>query len=725
MITSRGQAKVMDFGLAQVVSQPALNESEVETKSLLTERGIVGTVPYMSPEQINGQPIDTRSDIFSFGAVLYEALTGERAFKGSSSITILAAVLEHDPKPIPSRIPDRVANTIVRCLRKDPSERYQTMTELKAALEELRGAPHSAVRVSSWLRRWGWAAITAILLLGGIVGLVLWQPWRTTKSGEPFQAEALTTLPGVERSPSLNPEGTHVTFGWAEPEKNQDIYVQLIGQDKPMRLTTDPRDDYEPVWSPDGKWICFFRSEPPAPTGLRSRELRIIPPLGGTERKLADIRSQDFYPHVEYLAWSQDSNSLVVTDSTGEGMPNALFVISLETGEKRQLTNPQSPVIADTSPAVSPDGRSLIFLRRTTWGSGELQLLQLGSGLTAAGEPRRLTDVSTRADFPAWMPDGNEIIFSSKGSLWRLNVTADDMPARIPYVGDDGFMPVLSRSSKGEVRLVYVRSSWDGNFWRIDTSAPGAPATSKPVPAISSTKGEYHCMFSPDGSRVAFTSTRTGDAEIWVSDPDGSNAVKLTSLHAQDSNCPYWSPDGQWITFSSNGEGEFDVYVVSATGGKPRRLTTHPSIDIAPKFSRDGRWIYFSSMRTGDYRVWKMPADGGDAIQVTPNHGFGGAVESPDGSNIYYHISSVQSPLWRLSRSGGQPIKVLDRIVWFNWWLFGNGLYYIDQLKEETRLQYLNFATGKSTIIATNLGPVSAGLTASQIGKAWCRGRGS
>ncbi|HEY3125252.1 MAG TPA: hypothetical protein VGK70_14470, partial [Thermoanaerobaculia bacterium] len=447
----------------------------------------------------------------------------------------------------------------------------------------------------------------------------------------------------------------------------------------------------------------------------------LIPPLGGLERKLADVRSQDFasglFPDAAYLAWSPDSNSLIVTDSSGEAQPDALFVVSLETGEKRRLTNPRPPVLADTSPAVSPDGSSLAFLRRGTWGAGEIHLLALGKGLTAAGEPERVTSAELRADQPAWMPDGKEIIFSAKGGLWRLAVPGESTPTRIPYVGEDGFMPAISRPQPGKpARLIYVRSFADSNLWRIETSAPGVRATSAPAMAISSTKAEYHCELSPDGRRVAFISTRSGQPEIWISDPDGSNALQLTSVGALDTNCPHWSPDGQVIAFSSTLEGEFDIYAVPAAGGKPRRLTSHPAIDLNPRFSRDGEWIYFASMRSGDYRIWKMPAAGGDAVQVTPNQG-SGVFESSDGRNLYYVAFSIVSPVWRLPTSGGEPVKVLDGIVWFNFTVLEKGAYYIDRAGAETRLQYLDFATGRSATVARNIGEVSSGLTATSDGK--------
>jgi Tol biopolymer transport system component len=490
----------------------------------------------------------------------------------------------------------------------------------------------------------------------------------------------------------------------------------MIGSGSPLRLTTDPLEDYNPVWSPDGRWIAFFRGSPPAPTGYRARELRLIPPLGGSDRKLAEIRSQDF-PFAVFLAWSADSKSLFVTDTQGEGKPDALFVVSVDTGEKRPLTRPQSPILADTSPAVSPDGRSLVFLRRTSWGSGELHLLPLKDGPIASGEPRRLTPATLRADHPVWTPDGKEIVFSAKGNLWRLAANGAGAPTVIPYVGDAGIMPTISRPEPGKpARLAYVRSFTDFNFWRVETSSPGAPS-SPPVLAIASTKPEYHCRFSPDGRRVAFSTGRSGEQDIWISDPDGANSVQLTSMDAQETMCPYWSPDGRTIAFSSNPEGEFAIYSVPVAGGKPRRLTTHASLNICPAYSRDGKSLYFSSMRSGDYRIWKMPAEGGDAVMVSPTQGGGGAIESWDGQSLYYNSVAVVGEVFRMPLTGGAPVKVIDGMIWFNYSVTEKGIYYIDRQGTETRLQYLNFATAKPTTVAKNLGEVGAGLAATPDGK--------
>ena len=728
MLRRDGYVKVLDFGLAKltepVAPQPVDTSATTMPLEAHTETGvIVGTAAYMSPEQATGKRVDARSDIFSFGAVLYEMVAGQQAFVGASLMEMVAAILNQEPEPLPAKVPPELSKVILRCLRKDPARRFQTMADLKVALEDVREELRTGRQVYvPKQRRWILTLAPALLLVAIFVALFVWQPWRTPPPAAALRASTLTTLPGLELYPSLSPDGNQVAFTWAGPKQdNPDIYVQMIGQGSPLQLTKDPQHDYNPVWSPDGRWIAFFRSQPPSPSGLRNRELRITPPLGGTERKLADIRSQDFagglFPNAVYLAWSPDSNSLIVTDSMGEGQPDALFVVSLETGEKRRLTNPQPPVLADTSPAVAPDGSSLVFLRRTSWGSGELYLLPLDKGLMAAGEPRRLTSAELRADYPAWLPDGKEIIFAAKGNLWRLAVAGESAPVRLPYIGEDGLMPAVSRAQTGKpARLVYVRSFADSNIWRIQTSAPGAPATSLPAQAIASTKPEYHCQLSPDGSRIAFISIRTGGPEIWVADADGANAFQLTSMDALDTNCPYWSPNGQLIAFSSTKEGEFDLYTIPAAGGKPRRLTSHAAIDLCPSFSQDGKWIYFASMRSGDYRVWKMPVDGGEAVQVSPNQGTR-AYESPDGSHLYYPAFSISSPVWRLPTSGGEPVKVLDGVVWFNFCLVENGAYYIDQADGETRLQFFNIATGKSTTVARNLGAVSAGLTATPDGR--------
>jgi eukaryotic-like serine/threonine-protein kinase len=323
-----------------------------------------------------------------------------------------------------------------------------------------------------------------------------------------------------------------------------------------------------------------------------------------------------------------------------------------------------------------------------------------------------------------------EILFSAKQGLWRLIVAGESTPARLPFVGDDGLMPVISSSQLGRPsRLVYVRSLNHVNIWRLDTSAPGKPASSPPVVSISSTRVDAMPQLSPDGRRVAFASTRSGEGAIWLADPDGSNAVQVAAMGVFGTGYPHWSPDGKLIVFHSVREGQWEVYVVPAAGGRPQNLTSHAASDYFPSFSVDGRWIYFSSNRTGDPRVWKMPASGGDGVPVTNTIAYT-PLESPDGAWLYY-VQSVFTPgtLWRMPVSGGVPAKVVDGVVLGNFVVLQRGIYYIDRPSgkegiysidrpsSETRLQYFDLASGKSTTVASNLGKVDIPLTASADGR--------
>jgi serine/threonine protein kinase/Tol biopolymer transport system component len=711
MVTPEDRLKILDFGLAKLLEPSETTpEGTTLTARPRTEEGaVMGTAAYMSPEQVEGRDLDARSDIFSLGSVLYEMVTGKRPFTGESRLSLLTNIVNQDPKrpgELVASVSADLEGVILRCLRKDPSRRWQTASDLKAALEDADAESISGkqVRAPSH-RRWIGAALPLVLIAGGYF---VWQASRGGGNEEPLRAVALTTLPGVERNPSFSPTGDHVAFSWNGPKQdNRDIYVQQIGSGAPLRLTADPHEDQMPVWSPDGRWIAFLRNSP------GKFELRLVPPLGGPERKLAEITIREFHNQSTFLDWCPESNCLLVTDSPGIGKPDALFAVSMETGEKRQLTNPQPPVYGDASPAVSHDGRELIFLRDLAPYSSEVFHLSLGKGGSAPGEARRIPVGNLYPRYPVWTADDKEILFSH-GGLWRLPISRSGRPSRIPFVGEDGLMAALSRAQPGRAsRLAYVRSQTDMNLWQVVTPAPGVPAAAAPSVAISSTVLDNNPQFSPDGGRVAFCSNRTGPLEIWLADPDGSNAVQLTNLGATLSCDPRWSPDGQWITFASNREGQQEINVIAAAGGKSRRLTSHPATDFIPSFSRNGQWIYFGSNRSGRNEIWKVPASGGEPEQITQDGGRA-AFESIDGTQLYY-LGGVS--IRRMPVSGGKSVKILDGVVSNAFTVLETGIYYLDSVSGETRLQFYAFASGKSVVVARNLGPVFFGLAASPDGR--------
>ena len=582
----------------------------------------------------------------------------------------------------------------------------------------------ASLDASRWYRfARSWAIIGLACVLAAV--WIMTRTWRRIDANaEPLRASPLTSIAGVVRAPSLSPDGNYVVFSWTgDTRGNPDLYVQHIGSGEPLRLTTDPDTDYSPSWSPDGRSIAFLRRRS---TGGAS-EVRLVPPLGGVERKIAEVQPRILAFRPITLSWCPDSRCLVVTDSPGAGKPDAVFAVAIDSGEKLQLTFPAGAVGADADPAISPDARSLVFRRDSTPFSGAFYRVPLAKGPVPEGEPVRLT-ATLMAGKPAWTPDSRHILFSARGALWTLDAAGGGPPKRLPYIGEDGLSPVISRTVDGRQRLVYVRSFADTNVWRVDMSSPGTPAPTPPVVAVASTRSDFIANLSPSGDRLAFLSSRNGESEIWVANLDGSHAVQLTSL-GKLPGFPRWSPDGRLIAFHGDPNDRPDVLVMPANGGKPTVLTTSLPPSAYPSFSRDGQWVYFGVAHEDGSRIWKMPVAGGDPVQVT-KHRATLPIESPDGRDLYY-VERVEglNALWRVPLAGGVPVKIVDGVVLGNFDVVEGGVYYIDRDAGEagvsvtgrpgaqTRLQYFEFATGRSSTVASGLGNVAFGLSTSRDGR--------
>jgi Tol biopolymer transport system component/tRNA A-37 threonylcarbamoyl transferase component Bud32 len=715
IVAPEGLVKLLDFGLAKLTEPVEVCEDgPTLTLNPITEVGsILGTVSYMSPEQAEGKPVDARSDIFSFGSVLYEMLTGRRPFHGDTKAATIAAILRQEPQPpsqIVKEVPRELDRIVRSCLRKDPARRLQHMDDIAEMLQDLKEESESgrleSVPPQRRKRRLARAAgVLAAALLAAAVGVLIFQ---RHSFGPPPRPVPFTTYAGWEADPSFSPEGSRVAFSWnGDKRDNWDIYVKLIGEGTPLRLTTDPADDFSPAWSPDGSTIAFLRSR-----GHRL-DLLTVPALGGApETRLAELSpatSYRGYPNRE-LAWSPDSTQLVFFDQPAAAQPAGLFLLSVATREKRRLTTRPTTLSRDSDPAFSPDGRTLAFTRIFTYSFIDLYLLSLSPDLRPVGELRRLAPQFRAITEPTWTPDGKEIVFSTPEGFWRMAASGSGKPERLPYAGDQ-----LDISRQGR-RMVYNAPDWDSNIWRVQLESQKEVAP--PAALIASTRADTNPRYSPDGQRIAFATNRTGNFEIWVCNADASTPVQLTRLAAAETGSPAWFPDGRRLVFDSDKEGNFDIYAIDADGSGLRRLTSHPADDVTPAVSKDGRTIFFSSRRTGFWEIWRMPSAGGDAVQVTRHGGFS-PFEDAGGDLLYYQKTEGRfTEIWRVPVQGGEETQVLNSVGDRRFAVREDGIYFIEwpDFHSRASLQFFRFATGTARKITQIEGPFLSydfGLTVS------------
>jgi serine/threonine protein kinase len=482
MISRDGFAKILDFGLAKLIDRqlPAPGEpnSEAATAMLpepLSAPGmIMGTVGYMSPEQARGKKeIDGRSDIFSFGCILYEAATGRQPFAGETAIDSLHKIIYAQPpsiKDFNKNAPPDLQRIVRRCLRKDPEERYQTIKDVAIEIKELRremkseaktelsiapekvatsnasksenrtliedektaaatagqvahstsSAEYLVSQIGQHKKAVAFVAIAALVAVAGLIfGLYKFYGSRQlSTAAAPLRVTPLTSFPSVERNPALSPDGKQVAYVWmGEKGDNYDIYVKITDAGTPLRLTTDPEREMSPAWSPDSRFVAFRRGRG------EKKGFYIVPALGGAERKIADAYEWNQSGlQQQAVDWSPDGKTLAVVDKTSENEPWSIFLLLIETGEKRRLTTPPAQIRGDVLAAFSPDGKTLAFARTNALG-GNIFLVPV-----AGGEPSQVTFNETSSLLGLdWTSDGERLVFSSETAgrlaLWTISAT--------------------------------------------------------------------------------------------------------------------------------------------------------------------------------------------------------------------------------------------------------------------------------------------------------------
>ena len=720
LLTAAGIVKILDFGLARIGGVTAWDAEET-TAEVTGPGAVLGTVSYMSPEQARGQAVDGRSDLFSLGVVLYEMLSGQHPFRRQSSAETVSAILRDQPPALVAsrgRVALPLERLVGRCLEKRPEDRFQTASDLAAALELLDPeGPAPAARPSAHAsasppgaeprpigsRRRRAVALGAALVLALGLATTAWRlAARRGATPSTPRLIPLTSTPGDERYPTVAPDGQQLAFSWGgEGSDNWDIYVKMIGSPELRRLTTDKAPDGYPSWSPDARQIAFMRF---APGGSA---LHVVSPLGGAERKLRALVASG------PLSWSPDSRSLAIpwtfyaADSGTVGR-RGIGLVEVPGGEVRTITSPIAPTWHRT-PAFSPDGRSLAYVSCVGWYACHLEVVALGPDVMPRGKPRRLTRKAAWIGGLAWVRDGLSLIYTagSPTRLWRVGVDGDRAAEAIDVAGYGVSDPSLAGS-----RLVFSRLLSHRDVHRYQ---PGS--ASKAVAA--STLDDRNPQLSPNGERFAFESSRSGEGmDVWLAGTDGANPSQLTRGPGIWQGSPRWSPDGRRIAFDSVAEdGNSDIWTIDADGGGLRRLTSDPADDNMPSWSRDGRVVYFTSNRTGSYRVFRVPAEGGPEQRLTAEGG-GPPFESWDGKALFYSREFVgSSPLMTVPLAGGPERTLVDCVSLWGYAVAAAGVYYqgCGSQPRAVPVYLRDLASGRDRRVGTLTG-WSAGFTVSADG---------
>jgi serine/threonine protein kinase/Tol biopolymer transport system component len=606
MVGAGDRLKVLDFGLAKL-REMTEDAGALPTQELTGEGKIVGTVAYMSPEQAEAKPVDERSDIFSLGVILYEMATGARPFTGDTSLSVLSSILRDTPKNVTdvnSALPRDVSRIVRRCLAKEPDQRYQSAKDLRHDLDDLSQSLSSgelnAVLPAPEARRWSWSTIavaSAMVAVAALAAFVMWRGLRRAEVLAPptptLTHSRLTQRDGVERFPSISPDGKWVVYAAAG-----DIHLQSVTGQTAINLTKDsPAPDGAPAFSPDGDSIAFFSA----------RDGGGIFVMGRTGESVRRLTKGGFNP-----AWFPDGRSIVFADGEGPAGPenrvefSELWVVNVAGGEPRRLFGGDA-----VQPRVSPNGKRIAFwslpsdpaTKRVTQ-PGTPSNREIWTVDSNGEHPVQVTTHEANDWNPVWSPDGRWLYFLSNraGSmnLWRVAIDEDSgvvsgepqaLTAPAPYVAD------FSLSADGTVG-VYSALLATSNIARVGFDPKTATTRGAVEPVTSGTYDFAYYDVTKDGKFVASTTSSRGREDVYVIATADGAIRQLTNDFARDRS-PRWSPDGREIYFYSDRRG-YQLWSINLDGGGLRELTSGSDLrPFTPVPSRDGTRLAAADL---DYR---------------------------------------------------------------------------------------------------------------------------
>jgi Tol biopolymer transport system component/DNA-binding winged helix-turn-helix (wHTH) protein len=593
-----------------------------------------------------------------------------------------------------------------------PGRGYRFIATLDSEVEPEPPEPKSQSEPPRppWWKRKAAIAVAACAIVAG--SLYLWiapqveRQWRLHELQQ-LKVVPLTALPGNVWSPTFSPDGSQVAFVWHDDASAEgvDLYVKVIGTDKPLRLTHGPVGvaNVRPAWSQDGRSIAFCRWAQASDSGIF-----LTSPLGGPERKISSTTC--FTQFGSILSWSPDGKQLAFLSHPADSPSDStvrLFVLSLTSMEA-------VPVKSDCNmmqtPAFSPRGDYLAWTCADKMFDVSINLQRLSDG-----KVNQLLHGMNGIGGLAWSGDESHIVFSAGftgGDLWEVSMARPNHAEKLPF-GHDATDIAVSPASK---RLAFKQIHINTNIWRVDLSDPQAKAQK----IVASSREQISPNYSPDGTQIAFSSNRSGGYEVWVSDAGGSNAVQLSSFGTL-TGTPRWSPDGKLISFDSRAGGEGNIYVVEPHSGVPRKLEVDVRGNSLSSWSHDGNWIYFiNGEDTGKPIVWKVPSKGGHAVQLS-EHTASWPLESPDGEYVYF---SRDGWIWRVKPDGTeeQQIEGMPQVPGVDdaWYPFGSGIYFLAYANGKAEFDFFDLDTKKiRTAFVLDKGPPEymGGISVSRDGR--------
>ncbi|MBI2687564.1 MAG: serine/threonine-protein kinase [Acidobacteria bacterium] len=663
MIADSGLVKVLDFGLAKLVAGPSSISDATQTlvnEGPKTEEGaIIGTVSYMSPEQAEGKPVDHRSDIFSFGALLYEMLTGRRAFHGESTVSTLAAILTAEPVSLTTEapgLPAELVRIVSRCLRKLPERRWQSIADVRIAIEEFNqdlesgqiaaDQPRSAVPRQRWMMIAAATAAAALLLFG----IAAWWTRRTVPAPELWRVARLTADSGVSLFPAISQDGKLVTYvSDRAAGDTMELWVRQIEGGDPVQLTQGLGSCRDPAFSPDGSKIVVH-------CGAEPGGIYVVSTLGGLPKRLGEGERPQFSPDGSQVSYMSSAPS-------GRGAAPSIWIVPAGGGTGKELK--PNKVLSDT-PVWSPDGKGILYLGFGDPEDGKddrdwYYMSVDGASVTPTGAIARLQAAELGLGRNIAVTTGG--LLFAEGNLDSTNIyrmpfdaayrKASGDPVPIIIGAGFNFSPTASRDG-GRIAFA-VGNNISTNIWRAPVDPVSGKVSGEPIRVTSGVDPSRSPSPSPDGKRLAYVGGSLRASEIRIRNLESGTDLRLAAakewsyvalsrdsstiaFHSdqRDNSAIYtvpaaggipkkicaacgrpveWSLDGARLLFDNAGPQRREIHILDVKTGQSKALLRHPEFGLTmPRLSPDGRLLSFTALRPGRARRIYLAAFTGEAI---------------------------------------------------------------------------------------------------------------